>query len=327
MTGRRIAYGGFLIGALLLQILYDGYWGGFLFLLALALPVLSLLLTLPLLFQGQLQVLPSQEHLQRGKEGQWELHFQSRFPLILPGLRLQMAERNELTGETRRFQVLLLGPQMGELGQIPMTNQQCGCLTCVIHRAALLDCLGLFALPVGHTGSAYAWVDPVPAAVPPLDFHGSTAYGEYPQLARTLPGFADPQEELRPYRGGDPLRWIHWKLSSKWDEWIVREPQMQTGGEVTVTFDHRGPYEEFEKVLDELVAVARQILENHYVCRIQWFHPQDRTLQDWSVTNEEQLQHCMEEVLAQPCPLDQEEQPSWIEDPWHIHIPRGEVAL
>ena len=166
MTGRRIAYGGFLIGALLLQILYDGYWGGFLFLLALALPVLSLLLTLPLLFQGQLQVLPSQEHLQRGKEGQWELHFQSRFPLILPGLRLQMAERNELTGETRRFQVLLLGAQTGELGQIPMTNQQCGYLTCVIHRAALLDCLGLFALPVGHTGNAYAWVDPVPAAVP-----------------------------------------------------------------------------------------------------------------------------------------------------------------
>ena len=49
-------------------------------------------------------------------------------------------------------------------------------------------------------------------------------------------GFSE-EHELRPYREGDAINLIHWKLSSKYDEPIVREPQELVRKDIVLSVD------------------------------------------------------------------------------------------
>ena len=65
---------------------------------------------------------------------------------------------------------------------------------------------------------------------------------------------AGPGEDydLRDYRPGDPMRSIHWKLSSKWDELIVRERAEAFVPLPLLTLDRFGPPEVLDRLLDRL---------------------------------------------------------------------------
>jgi uncharacterized protein (DUF58 family) len=50
---------------------------------------------------------------------------------------------------------------------------------------------------------------------------------------------------LRPYRYGDPTRLIHWRVSARFDEFVVRELEIVTGGqEVIIALDSASRWEE-----------------------------------------------------------------------------------
>ncbi|AFY78780.1 MAG: DUF58 domain-containing protein [Hydrococcus sp. C42_A2020_068] len=50
---------------------------------------------------------------------------------------------------------------------------------------------------------------------------------------------------LRPYRYGDPTRLIHWRISARFDEFVVRELEVITGGqEIVIALDSAAQWEE-----------------------------------------------------------------------------------
>lgn len=93
----------------------------------------------------------------------------------------------------------------------------------------------------------------------------------------------DPSEvfQIREYRGGDRMQSIHWKLSARTDELMVKEYSLPIGCAVVLFLDMEYYPEEGYGYLDEFIeagiAVSRGILEagcEHYVV---WF---DRSRQD-----------------------------------------------
>ena len=78
--------------------------------------------------------------------------------------------------------------------------------------------MGLFSMPVSVDSSARALVLPAPVrpprALPPA----------YSGTLRPKPGGGFSEEhDVRPYRQGDPVRMMHWKLTAKRGHPIVRE--------------------------------------------------------------------------------------------------------
>lgn len=67
MVGRRIVYGVALLAALALQIFYDGYLAQFLLICVIALPLLSLALSLRGVIGMHLELTPSASQLCRGR--------------------------------------------------------------------------------------------------------------------------------------------------------------------------------------------------------------------------------------------------------------------
>ena len=77
--------------------------------------------------------------------------------------------------------------------------------------------LGLFPIPVKKGGSVTVTVLPdkeIPVPEPALIENSAMALRPKPQ------GFSE-EHELRPYRDGDPINHIHWKLSLKMDDYIL----------------------------------------------------------------------------------------------------------
>lgn len=70
------------------------------------------------------------------------------------------------------------------------------------------------------------------------------------------------EHELRPYRQGDAINSIHWKLTSKLDVPIVREPQLMKRKRVTLLVDPAPVGDDLESQLGQLLFLTRSMLES-----------------------------------------------------------------
>ena len=320
MAGRRVLYGAALLAALGLFVFYDGYLALFLLAGVVALPLLSLALSLPTALLLRVRLAPSAQRPHQGEEGWWLLEVTRAAPLPPGRLTLRLSEHNLLTGSSRPLTLRFAGLSAGRSGRFAMDTGHCGALECRAGTLRLLDCLGLFSLPVHCPGGAQALVLPRPAPeaeLPPLDLTTAGA-----ALGRSTGMGQD--YELREYRPGDPIRSIHWKLSSKRDILIVREPPPQGLPRAALTFDHTGTPEELDRVLGRLWSLSGALLRRGILHRVGW---RDREGTPWweTVASFRDLEDCMDIILSHPAgaapsqPLDPP--PG---TPLHIHIPSGE---
>lgn len=298
MASRRIVYGLALLAALAFQIFYDGYLAQFLLVCLLALPALSLLLSLPGLAGLRLALSPSSPQLAQGQEGQWRLTARSSLPLPVARLTLRLTFHNALTGATAAQRLQLAGLASGQTRPLPLEGDHCGALTCQVTRARALDFLGLFSLPVRRPDPAQALVLPQPVPLEELP-------GLEPLLAQTGmgPGSApdEEDEDLRDYRPGDPIRAIHWKLSSKYDALVVRERALCGRPQVALSFDLFGPPARLDRVLARLWTASRFLAGRGLAHEICWTAPDGQPRRE-VVDGQGQLLSCMARILSQPAP-------------------------
>ena len=303
MARRRGAYALLLAAALLFHLFDIGYLACFLLALALTLPVLGMLLSLPAMLRCRLELQAEPTGVERGGEAGWRLaaHGPVRLPLAQVTIRLRM--ENALTGgkETRR--VTLTGPEEVRSAVLRADASHCGRLTCRVERARVCDCMGLFTLPLRPPAPASLLVLPQAGApVPPdLPGEGSSPSGA---LAPRPGGGPGEDYDLRPYRPGDPIRTVHWKLTSKRDELVVRETLEPRRSEAVLTFDHFGRPEEMDRVLDRLNACSLALLERGEANWVRWAHPVSGQVRDYPVSDRRSLSVCLAAVLADPAPVE-----------------------
>ena len=92
-----------------------------------------------------------------------------------------------------------------------------------LQRLTVRDHLGLFAADCPPDGQTWE-LCVLPPAEGEADGAGNTPQNRAEQESRAGQDIADGVYDLRPYRVGDPLKQIHWKLTAKVDELTVREP-------------------------------------------------------------------------------------------------------
>ena len=323
MVGRRIVYGAALLAALAFQIFYDGYLAQFLLVCIILLPVLSLLLSLPGLLGLRLSLSAAPARLLRDQKGQWRIGVDNATPLPVAQLTLDLLVRNALTGAERRKRFRTFGLSGEQARSLPMDCEHCGVLTCRIVRAKALDFLGLISLPVSSPPAVQALVLPEPAPLedlPSLDrLSAQTGLG----LGR---GASSEDYDLRGYRPGDPIRSIHWKLSSKHDELVVREVLGGGRPQIFLSFDLFGSPDRLDRVLARLWTASHLLSQQDLPHEICWMGP-DGQAEQQSVASQAQLTACMARILSQRAP---EAKPQAVltlpEGPGlaHLHLNAGE---
>lgn len=125
--------------------------------------------------------------------------------------------------------------------------------------------------------------------------------------------------EVREYRSGDPMRSVHWKLSSKLDKLVVRETLEPRRAVLLLTFDHFGTPEQMDAVLDRLCALSKLLTSRGLPHMIQWVEPMTGVKEHWPITDENALPACLAKALSQPAPPGGQ---SILDHP--LHVPGAE---
>ena len=271
MTGRRLTYVALLLGTAVLHFAYGQYETHFVLLFVLLLPVLSLLLSLPAILSVRTELFAGGD-VRRGREGSVVLRVTTRFFLPPEVVKLSIEHKNLfLDARASREKVRIFGVCDGGK-TFAADTERLGTVTCRIRYARCCDYLGLFAIPVRRGGPVSFAV--LPNAEPPVPV--PELVEPSPRIMKPKPlGFSE-EHELRPYREGDAINLIHWKLSQKYDETIVREPQELIRKNVVLSADLYADYRAQQSVLEQLRYLSDLLLENdvpyllHYGLRCTW---------------------------------------------------------
>lgn len=199
-----------LLLAFLGQILDVGYLFHFIFFAVAALPFLGLAVSLPAMLGCRAELGGSAARIQRGENASCFLRLTNRFRLPVARVSCRLRLTNRLTGQVHRVKTVIRGAAPEEECRWKLETDHCGILDFQTERLWAWDCLGLFALPVGRSAPASLTIAPLP------EHPGAVELPEDAGAPVPRPGgkavFGETYE-LRPYREGDSLRMIHWKLS------------------------------------------------------------------------------------------------------------------
>lgn len=239
---RRAAYIIALLGAGLWYLTF-GQWLAWIFLLGLlSLPLLSVALSMKAILDFQLAPM-GPERVAVGEKAELMLMGSCGSPM--PPFKGKIRLRNLRTGEKIAYRE--------ELGFTPV---HCGGYEVTVEKGRVMDYLGLFSFPVRKKQSARILVSPIPIPAedlprpltqPPVRWKASVC-----RLGENY--------ELRPYRPGDSLNSVHWKLSAKTGKLTVREAMEPLRQKACLTLTLRGTPEQVDDRLGRLLWIGRELL-------------------------------------------------------------------
>ena len=244
MVKRWCVYLAGLLGVMIFYLANQLWLSWVLMWAVIALPGLSLLLSLPGMLCTRLMADCNAKTVAGADE---TVVVTGRCPLPMASFRYRLAVERVTTGER-----WVLSP-----GQL-LPTEHCGKLRVRLEKARVYDYLGLFSLPIRCGGEVGVVVMPASVALsspPGLERHMAGAWQVKPGG-----GYAE-NHELRLYRPGDPLRQVHWKLSAKTGKLVVREAMEPRRGKLLLTMDICGPAEALDEKFGQLLWLSSYLLE------------------------------------------------------------------
>ena len=300
MWHRRVIYGTVLTGVLLFQITNENYLACFLLALCVALPLISLALSLPGMLKCRLELFAEPAALDRGEAGGWSLAGSTPAGLPLARLSLRLRRENLLPGQGKTSRLVLTGVARRLPETLAAATEHCGLLELQADKVRVCDYLGLFTLWLKPPEPVRIVCRPIPTQCQPVEApSGKGVRPSSKNAARRGPG---EDYELREYRPGDPLRSVHWKLSSKWDELIVRERADAVAPLPLFTLDRFGTPEDLDRLLDKLTGMSRAMLDLQRPHAVLWLD-QTGEPQLYPIFDEREYAVCLIALLSQPAPL------------------------
>lgn len=308
-----------LASALVFHAYYFGWFSWFLLQLTVLLPLLSVLVSLPAMLRARLR-LEAEGACLRQEKAFAAVHTNGGF-LPVPPCCFRLQTEHVMTGEKTRLRQKTVGTDSRYL---MLDTSHAGLLRCTLERARVYDYLKLFRIPVRVSLPVEVLVKP--AAEEPEQLPNLTRFMTKRLQPKHGGGFSE-EHEMRTYRPGDPLRDVHWKLSVKTEDLIIREAQEPVRGKVLLTLDLAGTPDEIDSVLSSFLWLSRWLLEHETPHELIWIDPTDCHVVSVRITAAREQEEALERMLCvrlrQDLPGLSDRRFSHAD--WRYHIrPRGE---
>jgi len=215
MWKNRIVYIIAFTGAALFLILYPLWFSRYLMVVLLLLALFDLIISLPPVFYSQITFSASKTY-EQGEAASLIFTVYNKKQFKIRYIKIKLKSTSEERVYKRRF---VIKSENGSRCEMKIDSSHSGVTVYEAKRIWIVSCLGLFCFPVDFKMRMPVLI--MPAPIKPQNLIA------LPQGTQLKPkpggGFSD-EHDLRPFRFGDPVRNIHWKVSAKLDSVIIREP-------------------------------------------------------------------------------------------------------
>ncbi len=313
MARNRIVYAAVVVSACLFYSFYFRWFSWYMLLLVLALPLFSLLCSLPAMLSLRIQT-EAPVAVQRKRRA--ELVFSARALLPVAVCRVVVVYKTPFNGSGEKKTLYLpLGKTV-----TPLPVEHCGVLKYTIEPVRVYDYLGLFCLKVREEQKGEVLVCPVATAPEAIPKPVVTQPVRYQKSAIG----SNEAYELREYVPGDDLRTVHWKATAKKDELIVREPMTEEKAPVVLTFDPGITAETADWVLERVLWVSHWLISQDKAHEIYWQETIGGARRSASIREEEDILPVMERIVR-TLPSVYSAADRMLKASWHCHIVKREV--
>lgn len=297
----RIAYCFILAAAILFYLFFNGYLSFFTLVFVLLLPFISWLFMLFAVLKTTIHLEMNSPVANKNEEFILNIILKNSSILPIARTRLKLNFVNSLCGVTQNETLFLPVNTMGE--QIVghrVQSQYCGKITVELTQIKFYDYLGIFTTKKKSSLCAETFILPKMQFIDAQIDTATNASVESSTYSKVKPG-DDPSEifDIRPFRGGDRLRSIHWKLSSKLDELMVKEFSLPTDSEVLLLTELLAPdMTMLDTLVDVLASLSHFLTENQINHRIEWFDIKNNQFSDETIESDEDLAVLLNAILS-----------------------------
>lgn len=297
----RIAYCSTLAAVILFYLFFNGYLSFFTLVFVILLPFVSWLLTLLAVRKVTVQL--EMESPVANKKEDFILHIQTKNTSIFPVARARMKFSciNSLCGEKQSETLFFPINANSELTVVhPMQSEYCGKITVELTQIKYYDYLGIFTVKQKLSLCTEVFVMPKMQFIDAQIDTAANNSVESSTYSKSKPG-DDPSEifDIRPFRSGDRLRSIHWKLSSKLDELMVKEFSLPMDNEVLLLTELLAPdMTALDTVVEVLASLSNFLLTNQINHRVEWFDSTNEQFCNDTIESDEDLAVLLNAVLS-----------------------------
>ncbi len=281
MKRRRFLYILALAGCIVFYGAYQKWFSWIVLLAVLALPWFSLLLSLRAMLGTRLR-LTVPERVVQGTRTVVKLEVRCPVPQVpyRGGIRVT----KPITGESW---ILRSGDSL--------PTEHCGGLILRLEKASVYDYLGLFSIKLRRPPVCVVRVMPKRTELPvPEELPQYTAKAWRPKQVSV---FAE-NHEIRQYQPGDPLTLVHWKLSAKTEEMMLREPMEPDCGMIRLIMDLCGTPDELDRKFARLQCFGDWLLGRGVSFQV--LALTGKGTESWSISGEWEFGKCVDALMCAP---------------------------
>lgn len=286
-------------------ILYTQYQIAIFVGVLLLLPIFSYVLSIIAGILVKVDIEAKEEQIHQEEEFKIRLHVKNRsiFPIMNGVLRISYGyEIGDKKKQKIKFRVIGRGETVQN---ISLNAAYCGNIRFVLYGLSIQDYFHVFSFRKRMNCSYGQVIYPMLQNIT-LDIQNNTSFynDEYEEFYEDHPG-NDPSEiyDIRDYREGDKLQRIHWKLSSKRDQYMVKEYSDPVVIDAVVICDNSSSYEGMELVkwwsslLERTAQVSYSLLMNKVNHYVYWFDEEQVRGEKKEVRDEKDLHICINQLL------------------------------
>lgn len=274
MLKYRLIYSLLFLSALAFSMLYRSQFASVLLVLVLAIPAVSFVLGLITSFFVKIKLLPQTQSVDKKQDFTVVVSLTNRsiFPAVpvriigkLPNIKNNSVECQQIFASVAPMSTvnIKLKGNMPYRGRYPMA----------IDKIYIYDLLKIFSFRKKLSVAAEAVVLP---RIFPIQSIPSQSVSEDENLTRQQYGFNKTSfASIREYRRGDPLQTVHWKLSAKQDDMIVKEFEETLNSDSIIICDFGMPQSDklfalTDGIVESALAVTRSLVEDLNSVTVLW---------------------------------------------------------
>lgn len=272
MIIKWLEYGLLLLAAVIFHIFIVDYISFWILAFLIMLPLVSLLVTVIAMGGVTAELMVMNASIKMNESLPIQLTIYNKYLFATCMSRVKLTIRNELLQQKQTRTFFVTARHSGQTVEQVISSKYCGMLKCSIAELRIYDALGLFSFRKEVESSYLVAVLP---SVYPLMAINSAIHQDIQNniTSRTMKG-NDPSEimDVREYRDGDRLARIHWKLSDKYEQLMVKDFGDPISNDVLLLFDLNGNRgEEISGLLDAVYSISDFLIKNQIAYEMEWY--------------------------------------------------------
>lgn len=221
-------------------------------------------------------------------------------PVWLPfQTKLKYSVSNAFTGQCEQFEEkVYVYPKKGTVLEYQISLDSCGMLEGKMEQFIIYDFLHIMKFYSGNKkdGQAISYPQYIP-----------TDYEELFDMVEDFPKEDESKNmgndynldcEVREYIEGDSLKNIHWKLTAKKDNLMIRE-RLSTGKQrMNVVLQFGAEVEENDLLMDSLRWLLEELILKEYPVQLFWMNSQAKSMKSECITESGVIEQTIYEILS-----------------------------